>query len=139
MFSGTALSPLVDLSFGSNHPKQILRCLQIDEINLSDLIEKLKITNTTTLSLCHSLPVPGETDSIWTPTIESEHTPGAFMTKTPDEIYNSGKGPKMDVMISFTLQVCIKSQSIDENLKNLLNCQRNIYSFVRIYWKLRSH
>ncbi|XP_055312128.1 esterase B1-like [Sitodiplosis mosellana] len=41
-------------------------------------------------------------DLLWAPTIESPETKGAFITKTPEEIYKSDKAPVMDAMFSFT-------------------------------------
>lgn len=41
----------------------------------------------------------------WVPTIESFGTKGAFIAKSPEEIYKSDEAPVMDVMFSFDSQV----------------------------------
>lgn len=41
----------------------------------------------------------------WVPTIERANIKGAFLTKTPEEIYNSSEAPVMDTMFTFNTQV----------------------------------
>lgn len=86
-----------------------LRRIQ-DYANIEDknkLIEYLKTTDTNTLANCSKAEGLGTTLLVvaWAPTIESPSTKGAFITKTPEEIYNSDEAPTMDAMFSFTSQV----------------------------------
>lgn len=41
----------------------------------------------------------------WVPTIEMPNAPGAFLTKTPNEIYNSTEAPVIDAMFDFMAEV----------------------------------
>lgn len=102
MFSATAFVPSV-VSRKRNHAQQIRDCLQIIEEN--DLIESLKTQNSTVLARCHPYIFPSDLDLFWAPTIENYRTRGAFMTKTPDEIYNSDNAPSLDAVFSFNSQV----------------------------------
>lgn len=102
MFSGTAFVPTV-VQQNWNHVQQIQDCLQIIELN--DLIENLKIENTTVLARCYPYTFPADLNLNWAPTIESVGTTGAFLTQTPEKIYNSGNAPSMDVVFSFNSQV----------------------------------
>lgn len=70
------------------------------------LIEYLKTTSSDVLSTCHPFSMNGESLSVpWVPTIENPNTVGAFITKTPEDIYNSDRAPVMDAMLSFTSKV----------------------------------
>lgn len=86
-----------------------LRRMQ-DYANIEDknkLIEYLKTTDTNTLANCSKADTLGTTLLVvpWAPTIENPSTKGAFITKTPEGIYNSDKAPTMDAMFSFDSQV----------------------------------
>lgn len=83
--------------------QQIKDCLQVMEIK--DLIKTLKVVNSTVLARCYPYKFPADLNLFWAPTIESDTISGPFMTKTPDEIYNSGNAPSMDVVFSFDSQV----------------------------------
>lgn len=75
------------------------------QINDTDrLIEHLKIVNDTVVARCYTIPVPGDLNLVWTPTIERNTTHGAFLTEAPEHIYKSGKAPRMDVVFSFNSQ-----------------------------------
>lgn len=108
MFSGTAFVPSI-VSRKRNHAQQIQECLQIFEVN--DLIENLKTQNTTVLARCQPYKFPADVDLFWAPVIENVHTSGAFLTNTPEEIYNSDKAPSMDAVFSFNSQVTFRNLS----------------------------
>lgn len=71
------------------------------------LIEYLKTVDSDILSKCHQYGIPDGRDlSVpWAPTIEDPDTVGAFITQSPQDIYNSEKAPVMDVMFSFNSKV----------------------------------
>lgn len=79
-----------------NHVEHLQQCLQINETAYG-FAEMLKTANTTALAACNYLR--------WLIYMESPNTPGAFMTQTLDEIYNSDSAPKMDAMFSIATQV----------------------------------
>lgn len=79
-----------------DHVKQIQWCLRIKKTG-NELVEYLKTANISTLFKCKFFP-----GAVF---IESPNTPGAFISETPAEIYNSGKAPAMDAMFGFTSQV----------------------------------
>lgn len=82
----------------------IKECSKLNDIE--QIISYLKKTDTNTIAKCHRHNGLLDIDNItWMPTIESAETPGAFLTKTPEEIYESGAAPMMDVMFSFTSKV----------------------------------
>ena len=71
------------------------------------LVEYLKTADSATLANAHRTNDLGQflLETCWVPTIENPEIKGAFMTKTPEEIYKSDKAPVMDVMFSFASQV----------------------------------
>lgn len=85
--------------------------------DMDKLIEYLKTTSSNVLEKCHTMDnfdmtlIPP-----WVPTIEDPDTIGAFMTETPETIYNSGNAPMIDTLISFTSKV-------REELKNMEKCK----------------
>lgn len=89
----------------ANHVQRIQKCLKINQ--MKNLINYLKSAKPSTLTACDPFIYPGEIIPKWVPTIESLNTKGAFLTKSPDEIYSSGEAPAMDFMLSFTTQVLI--------------------------------
>lgn len=99
--SGSAYSSYALLK--ENHVHKIQNCSQIHEP--SKLIDYIKTTAADNLRRCYSYKFPGGLHPVWVPTIESPNTVGAFMTKTPDEMYSLGMAPSMDVMFSFATQV----------------------------------
>lgn len=100
--SGSALNFFVLRK--ENHIKQVQMCAQTNE--LSQMLEYLKTTNDTILAHCCTSDGPGCGHyPIWTPTIENTSTTGAFLTKTPEEIYNSDLSLTMDAMFSINSQV----------------------------------
>lgn len=59
------------------------------------------MANTYVLAKCFILKSP----FLFQPTIESSSVVGAFLTKMPEEIYNSNEAPAMDTMFSLTTEV----------------------------------
>ena len=73
---------------------------------MNDLIEYLKKTNATVLNKSYRFDYFGNVvHPTYVPTIENPNAIGAFMTKTPEELYRSDSAPIMDAMFSFTSQV----------------------------------
>lgn len=81
-----------------NHTAQLQRCLQING-TASALIDYMKVVDFTTLAKCSNLT--------WVVFYENPNATNAFITKTPEEIYNSDNPPVMDTMFSITSQVRI--------------------------------
>lgn len=78
----------------------------LTEINdIEELIEYLKIADSEFLSTQYAFNTTETLTYPFVPTIESPNTVGAFITETPDEIYNSGETPATDTMFSFTSKV----------------------------------
>lgn len=101
--SGTAFHSYVITK--ANHVQSIRECSNIFEMD--KLIEYLKTEKSTALLDCPHLEFPDDFELIWAPVIESEDTEGAFLIKTPHEIYcdPNEDAPIMDTMFSFTAQV----------------------------------
>lgn len=91
----------------ANHVQRTQKCFKIKQ--MSKLINYLKLAKPSTLTACDPLIYPGGITPKWVPTIESPNTKGAFITKSPDEIYSLGKTFAMDSMFSFTSQVVMWS------------------------------
>lgn len=108
--SGSAYSSYALLK--ENHVHKIQNCSQFHE--LSKLVDYIKTSDADVLRRCYSYKFPGELHPVWVPTVESSNTVGAFMTKTPDEMYSLGMAPVMDVMFSFASQVKLLSKLNDE-------------------------
>lgn len=88
-----------------NHVKLIQKCTQLNDTN--QMIEYLKRTEMAKI-LYACYPLKSIFDVVrypWVPTIEMQTTPGAFLTKTPNEIYNSNEAPAMDAMFDFMAEV----------------------------------
>lgn len=100
--SGSVFQPYVFTK--ANHVQIIQACSNATKIE--NLLGYLKNSNSSELLNCP----PTETQSleVWVPIIERNGTKNAFLTKTPEEIYNNGgEAPIMDTMFSFTGQVCL--------------------------------
>lgn len=97
MFTATAFN-------ATTHWHRIPRCFGVND-NRNEIIEYLKTADSKILRTCDPYIYPGELQLNWVPTIECQNTSGAFLTQTPDEIFNSGTAPIMDTMFSFTSQV----------------------------------
>lgn len=97
--SGTAFNTFYNME--ANDQLQLAKkCFRIHDTE--KLIEYLKTANLSSLIKCNIL----DTDfKGWLPTIERSNAPGAFLTKTPVEIYNSDEAPVLDAMFSVTSQV----------------------------------
>lgn len=91
-----------------NHVRYVQNLLKINE--MSKIIEYLKTEDSRTLIEWPSTQ-PESEYKVWVPTIEKSSTNGAFLTKTPEEIYNSIDAPIMDSMFSFMSQVKQKKSS----------------------------
>lgn len=85
----------------ANHVDKVKECSGIADNNR--LIEYLKTAESSALSKCYRLEK--EFITTWIPTVEPPETVGAFLTKTPDEIYDSDEAPTIDALFSFTFQV----------------------------------
>lgn len=92
--SGSAFQSYVLWDF--NRTNQIPNCTHTNDTK--KMIEYLKTANASVLLNNCSVPE-------WIPTIESSHVKGAFLTESPEKIYNSTKAPIMDAMFSFTSKV----------------------------------
>ena len=101
LISGSGYSSYAVLK--TNHVQRIQNCSKLNEIN--ELVDYIKTSDADTLRQCYSYKFPGPLHPVWVPTIESSNNAGAFMTKTPDEIYSLGLAPAMDAMFSFATQV----------------------------------
>lgn len=101
--SGTAIT--TNALTKVNHVQQVQECSKI--VEMDKLIEYLKTENSNTLIKCPQFENPVNLNTIWAPVVESIDTKGAFLTKTPREIYSDpDEGvPIMDTMFSFTSQV----------------------------------
>lgn len=91
--------------FEPNHLKRLQECSEIDDKKM--LIEYLQTADSDILAKCASTNDLGKLllAAPWVPTIENASTKGAFITKTPEEIYNSDKAPVLDTMFTFTSDV----------------------------------
>lgn len=100
--SGTAFTYFA-LSTGDH----LVRMQEFSKINeTNDLIEYLKTVDSMTLANCHTMDsIEYRLSSPWAPTIENSKAHGAFLTRIPDEIYNSANAPAMDTLFSFNSQV----------------------------------
>lgn len=98
---------------------QIQECSRINDT--TKLIEFLKVANASELSECYAIK-PTYFQTIWVPTIESASVVGAFLTKMPEEIYNSNEAPVMDTMLSLTTQVffLFQNSEIALDIKNVV-------------------
>ncbi len=86
------------------HLQQMKEFSKIDEED--KLIEYLKTADSCVLSAFYPPSATGKTLYVpWVPTIEDSNTVGAFITKTPEEIYHSDKAPIMDTMFSIASKV----------------------------------
>lgn len=101
IFSGTAFNK-------TTHWQRIPECFGIND-DREQIMEFLKEANSRILSACYPFVYPGQIQMHWVPTIESQNTTGAFLTQTPEEIFNSKKAPIIDTMFSFTSQVYIRT------------------------------
>lgn len=87
-----------------NHLERMREFSKIDD--KAKVVEYLKTADSKLLADIGSINSFGKTlIPPWAPTIESPMTPGAFLTKTLDAIYESDNAPVLDVMFSFTSQV----------------------------------
>lgn len=88
-----------------NHLDRIEECSM--STNSDKMMEYLKWMNAEELVKCHfDFEKWGKTlKPKWTPTLEHPGAKGAFITQTPDDIYNSDKAPVIDTMMSFTSAV----------------------------------
>lgn len=90
----------------ANHTKIVQKCSNITETD--KLMEYLKTENSSALIKCPRLEGPMVEFNIeWVPVIESNATKSAFLTKTPEEIFNgpTEELPIMDTLFSFTGEV----------------------------------
>lgn len=89
----------------TNHVQLIQNCSQFNDMD--KMIEFLKTADMVKILYdCYPLEsIEGKVLYTWVPTIEMQNTSGAFITKTPNEIYNSLEAPVMDAMFSFVAEV----------------------------------
>lgn len=87
-----------------NHTSQLQDCSNTKD--MTKLLNYLKTTDSKTIRKCQFAEDWGKTlKPEWVPTIEKPGTLGAFITQSPDDIYNSNDAPFMDALFSFTNQV----------------------------------
>lgn len=97
--SGTAFNTFYNME--PNDQLQLAKnCFRIHDTE--GLIAFLTTANVSSLIKCNILDADFKG---WLPTIEQSNVPAAFLTKTPDEIYNSDEAPIIDAMYSVTSQV----------------------------------
>lgn len=88
----------------ANHAQVLQECTEI--YDPKKLVEHLKTADKNALRTCSPFDVAsGSLIITWVPTIERANISGAFLTKTPEEIYNSNEAPVMDAMFAFNTQV----------------------------------
>lgn len=88
-----------------NHLHEAQECSKTN--NPAELVQYLKTENASVLAECYALKSPEFFRSIWAATVERSSVVGAFLTKTPEEIYKSNEAPVMDTMFSLTTAVNI--------------------------------
>lgn len=108
-FNRAYLSSGVALNYWSlshtNHVKRMQEYSKIED--MEKLVEYLKTSDSETFDDCYRWDEFGNILlSPWAPTIESSDTVGAFLTKTPEQIYNSDGAPTIDALFAFTTHVC---------------------------------
>lgn len=89
----------------ANHVEEIQECTQIYDMN--ELITYLKTAPSNAFDECYPWTSPDGLHPIWVPTIEPTYATDAFLTKLLDKFYSLGEAPNMDVMFSFTPEVCL--------------------------------
>lgn len=94
-FTSSGAISFWNLPIESNVQK-IQSCLGINETGNS-LAEYMKAANSSTLKKCDK--------TFWFPSIERPNATNAFITKTPKEIYTSGKPPVLDILFATASQV----------------------------------
>lgn len=101
--SGSAINTYALTS--ANHTRHVQNCSKADE--MENLIGYLKAENCATLISWPWMDGPNDEWMLWVPSIERSDTKGAFLTKTPEEIYDDfpDEAPIMDTLFSFTAQV----------------------------------
>lgn len=100
--SGTALNFAV--LHRTNHVQLLQKHTEI--YDPKKLVEYLKTANEHVLRTFSPFnPKSGSLLTPWVPTVERANISGAFLTKTPEEIYNSNEAPAMDTMFTFNAQV----------------------------------
>lgn len=89
----------------TNHVHHIQNCSQFNDMD--KIIEYLRTSEMAKILYeCYPLEtIMGKNLYLYVPTIEMPNIRGAFITKTPDEIYNSTEAPVMDTMFSFASEV----------------------------------
>lgn len=88
-----------------NHLEKIKECASIT--NTIQIIEYMKTANSSDILTCYFKDDWGKTiKPEWVPTIEPKGTTNAFITQSPDIIWNSSKAPVIDTLFSFTSKVC---------------------------------
>lgn len=101
----------------SNHLQPIRECSNLDKID--EIIEYVKTTSALKLAICKSARDLNNILLTWVPTIEPPGTVGAFLSKSPEEIYTSNSAPIMDAMFSFTSEVLSFHCTLMFNLPSL--------------------
>lgn len=87
----------------ANNLQQLRDFVKINDTK--ELIEYLRIAESGFLSTKYPFEFLKTLTVPWIPTIETPNSIEAFMTKTPDEIYNSDEAPVVDTMFSFNSKV----------------------------------
>ncbi|XP_031627086.1 esterase B1-like [Contarinia nasturtii] len=102
LLSSTALNYYT--LYEPNHLERMQKHSNIQDKD--ELVEYLKTLDSDTLSQCETTSDFGTIllQSHWVPTIEDSKTKGAFLTKHPEEIYQSDEAPAMDTVLSMTSQ-----------------------------------
>lgn len=96
--------------------KHIQNCSEVN--GTGEMIEYLKTTSSSILADCYAFTECLEGDrneisvchiagggNVWMPIIESPSTIGAFLSRTPEDIYKSDKAPVMDTWFGFASHV----------------------------------
>lgn len=96
------------------------------------LVEYLKTASLEEIQQCKWETSWGNTiNPKWVPTIEKPDAKMAFITQSPDDIYNSDNAPVMDVLFSFSNNVCCRIYIESINGSNNTHIYRKqLYSII---------
>lgn len=87
-----------------NHVDRMKECSKLTDLN--QIIEYVKTNDSENILQCYLDTPWGKTlKPSWAPTIEIPSANRAFITQSPDEIYNSNDAPIVDALFSFASQV----------------------------------
>lgn len=89
----------------ANHVPEIRKCLRTNETNMDKLVAQLKTADRRVLQMCSLHDFSKSFVLTWVPTVEKANAREPFLTKSPNDIYNSDDAPIMDSLFSFNAEV----------------------------------